>query len=385
MFNIKKSTNNSLIPVRIGTLLVSAGIVRADQMALALAEARRSERRIGDVLISAGQATQEDMHHAAELQAMIKAGKITVEMGTQALKQAREKQRNIHAALTDMGWKDDRAIHANDLASVLVDSRIVSQDQINQASWNAAKNMLPLGRNLVLAGAVSPSLLGSALTALVLLRDGRASREHVIAGLRKAHQTKSSLEEAMGMTASQNHVRIGELLSAAGLVSESDAMIAVENGLLNQRSIGEVLLKSRMITAVVLDACVKLQKLIVEGQMGRLQAAELLRTVADKQMGLEDVLNEMTYVKSRVFELLMRSNLVTQLDVQRSLAINPEHENDMVRALMSHGVVSQDLFRACVRCVYAVEQGQTTVDGAVDYLRRTFNQTSSGPMYIVSA
>jgi hypothetical protein len=385
MLTIKKSTNNSLIPVRIGSLLVSAGIVRADQLAMALAEARRSERRLGEVVVSSGLASQEDMHHAAELQAMIKAGKITVEMGTQALRQAREKQRNIHAALTDMGWKDDRAIKANDLATILVEARVVSQDQINQASWNAAKNMLPLGRNLVLAGAVSPSMLGSGLTALVLLRDGLIARDAAVAGLRKAHQTKISLEEALGINASQNHVRIGELLSAAGLVSESDAMIAVETGLLNQKSIGEVLLKSRMITPLVLDACVKLQKLIVEGRMGRLQAAELLRTVADKDMGLEDVLNEMTYVKSRVFELLMRSNLVTQLDLQRALAINPEHENDMVRALMSHGVVSQDLFRACVRCVYAVENGQTNVDGAVDYLRRTFNQTSSGPMYIVSA
>lgn len=385
MLSIKKSTSNSLIPVRIGALLVSAGILRADQMALALAEARKTEKRLGEVLVASGLASQEDMHHAAELQTLIKAGKITVEMGAQALRQARTKQRNIHAALTDMGWKDDRAIKANDLASVLVDSKVVTQDQINQATWNSAKNMLPLGRNLVLAGAISPSMLGSALTALVLLRDSRVTRDAAIAGLRKSHQNKISLEEALGINASQSHVRIGELLSAAGLLSESDAMIAVENGLLNQKSIGEVLLKARMITPTVLDACVKLQKLIVEGQMGRAQAGELLRTVADKNMGLEDVLNEMTYIKSRVFELLMRSNLVTQLDVQRALAINPEHENDMVRALMSHGVVSQELFRACVRCVYAVDNGQTDVNGAVGYLLRTFNQTNSGPVQIVSA
>jgi hypothetical protein len=385
MLSIKKSTSNSLIPVRIGALLVSSGVVRADQLAIALAEARRSERRLGEVLVASGLASQEDLHHAAELQTLIKAGKITVEMGTQALRQAREKQRNIHAALTDMGWEDDRAIKANDLASVLIDARVVSQDQINQASWNSAKNMLPLGRNLVLAGAITPSMLGSALTALVLLRDGKVARDAAINGLRKAHQNKIALEEALGITADQNHVRIGELLSAAGLLSESDAMIAVENGLLNQKSIGEVLLANRIVTPLVLDACVKLQKLIVDRKMGRLQAAELLRTVADKHMGLEQVLNEMTYVKSRVFELLMHSNLVTQLDLQRALAINPEYENDMLRALMSHGVVSQDLFRACVRCVYAVEQGQTTVEGAIDYLRRTFNQTSSGPMFIVSA
>jgi hypothetical protein len=375
MFAIKKS-HNSLIPVRVGALLISAGIVRADQLAIALAEARRNDRRLGEVLVYQKLATAEDLDHALQLQQLIKAGKITVEMGVQALKQAREKGRNIHAALSDMGWHDENAIKTVDLSSLLVEAGIASRDQINQASWNSAKNMLPLGRNLVLAGAISPSILGSALTALVLLRDEAITREQAVEGLINAHRHKVSLEECLSMNAGQNHVRIGELLSAAGLLTESDAMIAVENGLLNQKSIGSMLLQCRMVTPVVLDACLKLQKLIEAGSVARTPAIELLRQVAAKQLPLDQFLNEIAYLKSRVLQLLLAAELVTQYDVQCALALNAEYEQDMVRGLSEYGVLSADLFRAAVRCVYAIDSGNYSLHEMCVSLKAQFTRAS---------
>lgn len=375
MLAINKKSGSSLIPVRIGGLLISAGIVRADQMAIALADARRNNRRLGEVLIAQRLATEEDLNHALELQQLIKSGKITVEMGAQALRLAHGKGRNIHAALSDMGWTDDKAIKGTDLASLLVDAGIATRDQINQASWNSAKNMLPLGRNLVLAGAISPSILGSALTALVLLRDNAINRDTAVSGLRKAHQHKVSIEECLGLRAGQNNVRIGELLAAAGLLTESDAMIAVENGLLTQKSVGLVLLESQMVTPLVLDATLKLQKMIEDGSMGRPQAAELLRQVATKQVGLEQFLNEMAYLKRRVLELLLAGGFVRQEDVQSAIGAYPELENDMVRALGMYGVLSNDLFRAAVRCVYAIDNGTHTQTDMIGMLLTKFSPT----------
>jgi hypothetical protein len=375
MFAIKKS-QNSLIPVRVGALLISAGIVRADQLALALAESRRNECKLGEVLVGQRLASEDDVSHALHLQQLIKSGKMTVEMGVQALKQTREKQRNIHAVLSDMGWHDENAIKTTDLATMLVEAGIATKDQINQASWNSAKNMLPLGRNLVLAGALSPSILGSALTALVLLRDEAITREQAVDGLRSAHRHKVSLEECLSINAGQNHVRIGELLSASGLLTESDAMIAVENGLLNQKSIGTVLLEHRMVTPVVLDACLKLQKLIEEGSIVRSQATELLRQVAAKQVGLDQFLNEIAYLKSRALQLLLASGLVTQNDVQSALAMNAEYEQDIIRGLGAYGVVTPELFRACVRCVYAIDNGQYSLQEMCVSLRTQFTRES---------
>lgn len=373
MFTTKKPTI-SLIPVRIGGLLISAGLIRADQMQLALSQARSTNKKIGEVLSSSKLVSEEELSCALELQRLIKAGNITVEMGTRALKQAHEKQRNVHAALADMGYSDEKALKTNDLASILLEACIISKEQLQQASWNAAKNYLPLGRNLVLAGALSPSLLGASLTALVLLRDNVVERERIVQALQLAHHQKIPFEVTITEAGdvSPNHIRVGELLSAAGLVSESDAMIAVENGLLNRKSIGQVLLESQMISPLVLDACLKLQKLIQDGQLSRVQGTELLKQVAQKQVALDQFLSEMAYLKSRVLDLLVRAELVSSEQIQVALTESGENENDILRALFANQSVTQDMFRAGVRGVYAIDDGTCTAQDIINALKAQF-------------
>lgn len=373
MLSMKK-TGTSLIPVRLGGLLIAAGIIRPDHMAVALSKARQSSARIGQVLIATSMVTENDLTCALELQQLIKSGSITVELGAHALRRVHEERVTVHKALSDLGWTDENAIKTTDLASLLLDAGVISKAQLEQGSWNSAKNSLPLGRNLVLAGALSPSLLGAVLNALVLIRDRAASRDQVIHGLRAAHQNKVPFEETVHQAAalSQNHVRVGELLSSAGLLSDSDAMIAVENGLLNGKSIGQVLLQARMVSPLVLDACLKLQKMILDGSMTRVQAAELLRQVASKQVGLEQFLKEMTYLKSRVVELLLRSEVITQGQLESAIAVSPESQEDMVRALFVYGVLTQDMFRTAVRCVYAIDEGQYTAEEMVHVLKGQF-------------
>lgn len=369
-----RKTSQSLIPVRIGGLLISAGFIRSDHMAMALATARSQNRKLGEILIANGWVSDEDLKCALELQKLIKEGSITMEMGVRALKESRTKSTTVKTALSQMGWTDENAIKTTDLASLLIEAQIISREQLDQASWNAAKNMLPLGRNLVLAGAVTPSVLGAALNVLVLLRDNQVSREQARKALRAVHQQKLTLEETMPQleAIAQNHLRVGELLSTAGLLSESDAMIAVENGLLNKKSIGQVLLESRMVSPLVLDACLKLQKMIYDAQMTRVQACELLRQVATRQVALEQFLSEMSYLKSRVLELITKAGLVNDREIEHALSVAPEGETDIIRALFLTNAISQDIFRTAVRCVYGIDEKQYTVDEMVTVLRTQF-------------
>lgn len=371
---IMRKKTTSLIPVRLGALLVAANLLRPEAMANALMIARQTGRKIGEVLVSHGYVTPDDLTSALELQHLIKQGSITVEMGTRALQQAHQHHTPLRTALNGLGWTDDNSVKTHDLASLLLTAECMRPEQLQQARWNSATNHLPLGRNLVLSGAISPSLLGSALNALVLLRDNKIGFDAAVYGLKQCRQKRISLEEALEFkfVPSANHVRIGELLSSAGLLSESDAMIAVENGLLNQRSIGEVLLRSNMVSPLVLDATIKLQKMIEENSVQRTQASELLRQVASKQVKLEDFLNEMSQVKTRALELLVSSKLVTNDDIAISLEACPQQENDILRALFMSGAITQDMFRATVRCVYAISEKELTEAGAIKWLRDLF-------------
>lgn len=370
---------SSLIPLRLGGLLISAGFIRPDHMAAALSQARQFNLKVGDLLVAAHLITDADLQCALEIQQLIKNGTIPVETGTLALKETRQQNCGVSSALAKFGYKQEAAIQTTDLTSILLDAGVITKEQVEQASWNAAKNQLTLGRNLVLAGALSPSVLVSALNALVLLRAQTVTRQEAIQALALSNKEKIPIEDILVDAAriSPNHVRFGELLTSANLLSESDAMIAVENGLLSQKPVGQVMLSTNMVSPLVLEACVKLQIMILSGSVSKVQAFELLRQVATQRVGLETCLAEMSYLKSRVLELLVGSGLVTEAHVQMVLGYNPELESDLIKGLLAHEVITQDMFRSGVRCVYAINDGSRTIDEMVLWLRGEYLKFSA--------
>lgn len=376
---LSRKTTNSLIPVRLGSLLIASNLLRPESVANALMITRQTGRKLGEFLVSQKLISQADLASALELQRLIKDGSITVEMGARALKQAHNDNNPLRTALTEMGWTDKDSVRTHDLASILLAAECLKKEQMQQSSWNSANNMLPLGRNLVLNGSITPSILGAALNALILIRDKRIGFETAVIGLKKCVRTKCTLEESLDLElpVSANHVRIGELLSSAGLLSESDAMNAVEAGLLNQRSIGQVLLESRMVSTLVLDAALKLQKLIEGSKLTRTQASELLRQVASRQINLDVFMSEMFHLKTRVLELLTDSGLIEDNEVSIALEACPQQENDIIRALFMSGALSQEMFRASVRCVYAIDEGSLTKEAAMAHLRQHFEPSHS--------
>src|SRR5262249_15636455 len=142
---------NSLIPVRIGALLTSANLVKPEVMAQIIGAARQCQRQVGEILVDENHITENELRCALELQKLIKAGSLGIEQGTRALRLVRQQDRPMHMALQEVGYASN-TVQINDLAQLLLDARLISKEQVQQASWNCAKNFLPLGRNLVLSG-----------------------------------------------------------------------------------------------------------------------------------------------------------------------------------------------------------------------------------------
>jgi hypothetical protein len=370
---ISSRKRNSLIPVRIGALMVSAGLIKPDVMQQSLLSARRSGKKLGELLVSEGAISSHWLKAALEVQALIKDGSICVEVGARVLKLAHELNKPISTIMTELGCDPkDQTQSVQDLSTLLLEAGIVTKGQVDQAKWNSAKNCMPLGRNLVLAGAITPSMLRCALNAMMLFKNKAINFKSAIRGLKLAAEAHTTVEDVLDLPVTASNLKLGELLSSAGLLSESDAMTAVENGMVCSVPVGQILLESSMISPLVLDATLKLQQLIGEGSVSQTQATELLRQVASKQIGLEHFLSEMSNLKTRVLDLLLASGLVAEPQLLSALAHNPDCENDILSALSADNILTRDMFRAIVRCIYSIEDGSYTEELAIEWLRYTY-------------
>ncbi len=139
------------------------------------------------------------------------------------------------------------------------------------------ENNLPLGRCLVLSRAVPSNILSSALTAQVLLRDGKITRPQAINGLRAASRKQqtleTSLQESGAYNAPQQAIRVGDLLTQAGVLTEGDKVSAIEIGLVKRLPVGQVLLMNGSISERLLQETLKLQEMVANGQLSGSQAS----------------------------------------------------------------------------------------------------------------
>src|SRR5262249_20184118 len=149
----------------------------------------------------------------------------------------------VDAAFQKLGWSppEKHGVPATELGELLMEAGIVTPKVMEDAIRQSQDNNLPLGRCLVLARSISQNLLASALTAQVLLRDGKITKDQAIMGLKAASRKQQTLEASLqefGVYRPDQGIRVGDLLSSAGLVTEGDKISAVEMGLVNEKPVG---------------------------------------------------------------------------------------------------------------------------------------------------
>ena len=169
-------------------------------------------------------------------------------MAVEAVSKAIGERINLEEALEQLGWRTDYRIVVGRLCQLLIESGSVSEADINNAVEASAASGLPLGRVLVVRRVVPETLVYAALTGQVLIKEGKITSDQAIAGLKLATKDRIGIEVALTRLGAipatrTDPIRLGELLSAAGLVSEIDLLSAVEKGMGHEMPIGQVLLK----------------------------------------------------------------------------------------------------------------------------------------------
>jgi signal transduction histidine kinase len=331
--------------VLIGDLLVRAELIKAAQLADALPLAKKTGLPVGRILIEAGNIDERVLRATVVAQSLIRDGMLHTELGVKALKLLARTDLSLEAALKRLEWRSEYYQTTNKLGHILLDAHCLGREQLAAALEVCFASGLPLGRVLVLRKVVPEVVAYAALSAQVLLREGKIPRNEAVAAVKLASSMKCTIQtwlEHGGMLPATEGgvIRLGELLSLAGIVSELDLLSAVERGLLEEKPIGQILIHAGLINEKILAIALELQARVNRRELGSFEAASILSDAAAKGGELEGI--ESNAATGAVFQDRGLSHLLSLVGL--SDADDPKallHEVLIQKQNLAYKVVSQ--------------------------------------------
>jgi hypothetical protein len=239
------------VDLRLGTILSHFGLLQEHEFDRALKVANETRLPVGKVLVMFEQITDNTLKAVIDAQWMLKDGLISIGQAQHAVDLVRRKNWAFNDALVTMGI-DAYATRGARLGELMVGSGQLSEDEITKFLKVSNYSGLPLGRILLLLDRVSENALGSTLR---LQHDIRVGGLEVDTGL--ALIRESVKREPMTRT---DNLLLGELLSHAGILKDSEVAVALDIAAANSKMVGEVLTEHGWISDTVLDKALSLQK-----------------------------------------------------------------------------------------------------------------------------
>ncbi len=238
--------------LRLGTILSHFGLLQEHEFDRALKVANETRLPVGKVLVMFEQLTDNTLKAAIDAQWMLKDGLISIGQAQHAVDLVRRKNWAFSDALLTMGI-DAYATRGARLGELMVGSGQLSEDEISKFLKVSNYSGLPLGRILLLLDRVTENALGSTLR---LQHDIRVGGLEVDTGLALIRET---VKRDCGNRQTDS-LLLGELLSHAGILKESEVAVALDIAAANSKMVGEVLTEHGWISDTVLDKALSLQK-----------------------------------------------------------------------------------------------------------------------------
>lgn len=184
--------------VRLGELLVDSGVVSSADLTEAIQVSTRLNIPIGRVLLLSGLVSPVTLEAALEAQPLLNQNTESRENVIQALKEVDQTGRSLDRTLTGSHPTNKGiGLGKDKLAELLLDSEIVSQDQLDQALSTSFEAGVPLGSALVLEGILSPSLFPSILQIQQNVRTGNISKDEAIEEVKSTFMHWLKAEESL--------------------------------------------------------------------------------------------------------------------------------------------------------------------------------------------
>jgi Tfp pilus assembly protein PilF len=369
----------------LGQLIVELGLIKRADLDYVLSISSETSLPVGRVLIMSNYITELDLKNVLRCQTLLKEGLIHLEQGRKAMDFARNNSEELDEALYRLGWNPARVDEITHLGELLLEANFVNPQQLTQALSQCEKTGLPLGRVLVLSGVLSEALLTTAVNAQILVRDKKLDKMQASEALKQAKRRQQPLETTLKEKGfydlpNRSCPRLGELLTAAAIISETQLSNALEMSLTNRKPIGQALIEAQVINEHTLEIALQVQRMITEGKISLVEAREVLIAIRDGR-SIEDALlqfrgipkTENKRAQLPLVVLLKMLGCVDDKAIAQAFIVAQNNSQVISQVLLIGGVLDELTLEKAERCRQMVEAGRLTVEHAgivFDYSQR---------------
>jgi copper chaperone CopZ len=176
---------------------------------------------IGRVLIASGLVNEEFLQTALHAQLLIRDGLVSVEQAVHALKAVAEENISLKEALQTLNLSPQFSSDTGNLAELLLDSNIVTEEQIEAALLSSSQSGIPLSGALILQGALSQSFFPNLLRAQQQLKS-KMPRDQIVDELKSSFLVWLKAEESLTQKFAENKDRLqpNDQIEAPGITAE---------------------------------------------------------------------------------------------------------------------------------------------------------------------
>lgn len=383
---------NSPNTVKLGDILIRAGVLTPQQLLESIELAKQTGMPIGRMLVMSGAVSEDSLHAAVQVQSMLRENQLDLDAGVTLLSLVARRGITLEEALEQTGRKVVAKTPTVRLGELLSEGGFIGPEELDKYLNDSNESGLPLGRIVLLYGTVSKEGLSACLTAQVLVRDGKVSRDQAIKALKTMRRRRTDLESSLKdlgfyRKPIRPHTLIGELLIKAGIVDEGNVLGALETALEEAIPVGQAMVQKGLLTRADLEIALELQEMVINATLTEDQAAIVLQNISQKGFSPTTALTELaigtaTQDDVRSFFQLLTAAGVVGKDARD--AILPQTGSmglaELGQKLLQAELVDEFTLHNTCRCQFLMRSGFLALEQAMVVLNHCRSRRISADM-----
>ncbi|MBI5175171.1 MAG: hypothetical protein HY986_19945 [Candidatus Melainabacteria bacterium] len=321
-----------------------------------------------------------------EADELVRSNQATVDLALKALRLARQNNMTMEDAIGVITsvHKKTQTVQSitNPLTELLMKAELITNEQLGRSIIQAKDTGMQMGRIMVLNRDLSGWMMTAALTAQLLVRDEKITKDQAVQALLIVARRRVSLEQALfelGLFSEKSGqtVRIGELVLMAGFLSEGDMLECLEIELIKEKQFGQILLEQGLVTHDLLEAAIILQDMVSNNTVKAYQAADALKQVKARSISVYQAVAELypaTQAEPKEFlpaKLLTEAGLISQADIEKVVDVTEKSSIKVGKKVLATGAISETILYTALRTYSLYKQGFISSEQAVTALKKT--------------